>query len=227
MSDRRCGAPYSSRLPSGRTRELGARVSDATKHCASEAEGDREPDSEGVIAAGVAIVHPRPGSCGRVGRVGSSIVRSDRASLVSEKGSVARLGRRGERNEWRHCKKLCQPAHRSYTSVRRPPSTILRMRGARPPPGLPPGGEAATGAPPALASPGRSREAATVRTHAYPNRQVDRQGRGGGRAPAGHANKQPAGRPQPEPDPYSPSQQTWPALIRCREAARRWSSLSW
>jgi hypothetical protein len=143
------------------------------------------------------------------------------------KGSVARLGRRGERNEWRHCKKLCQPAHRSYTSVRRPPSTILRMRGARPPPGLPPGGEAATGAPPALASPGRSREAATVRTHAYPNRQVDRQGRGGGRAPAGHANKQPAGRPQPEPDPYSPSQQTWPALIRCREAARRWSSLSW
>jgi hypothetical protein len=38
-------------------------------------EGDREPDSEGVIAAGVAIVHPRPGSCGRVGRVGSSIVR--------------------------------------------------------------------------------------------------------------------------------------------------------
>ena len=37
--------------------------------------------------------------------------------------------------------------------------------------GLPPGGEAATGAPPALASPGRSREAATVRTHAYPNKQ--------------------------------------------------------
>ena len=56
------------------------------------------------------------------------------------------------------------------------------MRGARPPPGLPPGGEAATGAPPALASPGRSREAATVRTHAYPNRQIDRQGRAGRRA---------------------------------------------
>lgn len=150
---------------------------------------------------------------------------SSDASLV-RKRFRCRLGRGGE-DEWRHCKKLCQPAHRSYTSVRRPPSTILRMRGARPPPGLPPGGEAATGAPPALASPGRSREAATVRTHAYPNRQVDRQGREGGRAPAGHANKQPAGRPQPEPDPYSPSQQTWPALIRCREAARRWSSLSW
>lgn len=71
---------------------------------------------------------------------------------------------------------------KGYTSVRRPPSTILRMRGARPPPGLPPGGEAATGAPPALASPGISREAATVRTHAYPNRQIDRQGRAGGRA---------------------------------------------
>ena len=56
-----------------------------------------------------------------------------------------------------------------YTSVRRPPSTILRMRGARPPPGLPPGGDAVTGgAPPAPASrgPGRSREAATVRMHA-------------------------------------------------------------
>ena len=71
---------------------------------------------------------------------------------------------------------------KGYTSVRRPPSTILRMRGARPPPGLPPGGEAATGAPPALASPGISREAATVRTHAYPNRQIDRQGRAGRRA---------------------------------------------
>ena len=206
------------------------RTCDESSDARNIGEGDREPDSEGVIAAGVAIVHPRPGSCGRVGRVGSSYRLSSDASLVScvrKSGSVARLGRRGERNEWRHCKKLCQPAHRSYTSVRRPPSTILRMRGARPPPGLPPGGEAATGAPPALASPGRSREAATVRTHAYPNRQVDRQGREGGRAPAGHANKQPAGRPQPEPDPYSPSQQTWPALIRCREAARRWSSLSW
>ena len=48
-------------------------------------EGDREPDSEGVIAAGVAIVHPRPGSCGRVGRVGSSYRLSSDASLVSEK----------------------------------------------------------------------------------------------------------------------------------------------
>jgi hypothetical protein len=211
-----------SRLPSGRTRELGARVSDATKHWRARA-----------IANPIRKGSSRPAwrsftrDLGAVAVWVASVRLSSDASLVSEKCSVARLGRRGERNEWRHCKQLCQPAHRSYTSVRRPPSTILRMRGARPPPGLPPGGEAATGAPPALASPGRSREAATVRTHAYPNRQVDRQGRGGGRAPAGHANKQPAGRPQPEPDPYSPSQQTWPALIRCREAARRWSSLSW
>ena len=212
-----------SRLPSGRTRELGARprvsLSDATKHWRARAianpirKGSSRPAWRsftrdlGAVAVWVASRFVRCVTCQK------------KVPLQAWEGGRGRI--------WRHCKKLCQPAHRSYTSVRRPPSTILRMRGARPPPGLPPGGEAATGAPPALASPGRSREAATVRTHAYPNRQVDRQGREGGRAPAGHANKQPAGRPQPEPDPYSPSQQTWPALIRCREAARRWSSLSW
>jgi hypothetical protein len=110
-----------------------------------------------------------PGKAARLGRVASSTLT---AHTDTEGHKTYTITTRDFRcSFWRGTEgRYVPPSIRPirYTSVRRPPSTILRMRGARPPPGLPPGGDAVTGgAPPAPASPrpGRSREAATVRMH--------------------------------------------------------------
>ena len=79
------------------------RTCDESSDARNIGEGDREPDSEGVIAAGVAIVHPRPGSCGRVGRVEVRQMRH-----LSEKGSVAGLGG-GERTNGDTVKSCVSP----------------------------------------------------------------------------------------------------------------------
>ena len=175
-----------SRLPSGRTRELGGL--DESSDARNIGEGDREPDSEGVIAAGVAIVHPRPGSCGRVGRVEVRQMRH-----LSEKGSVAGLGG-GERTNGDTVKSCVSPptAATPVCAGRPRRSSACAARGRRR--GCRPAAKRPRARLPLSPHPGaRARRRLCARTPTQTDRSIGKGGKAGGHRQGTLTSSQQAG----------------------------------
>ena len=151
-------------------------------------EGDREPDSEGVIAAGVAIVHPRPGSCGRVGRVEVRQMRH-----LSEKGSVAGLGG-GERTNGDTVKSCVSPptAATPVCAGRPRRSSACAARGRRR--GCRPAAKRPRARLPLSPHPGaRARRRLCARTPTQTDRSIGKGGKAGGHRQGTLTSSQQAG----------------------------------